>query len=66
MMPVKAEEKVRQAVQRHLPDISITQGGCLNVDFKFVSTVIDHLAGLCKELYPACRENATLGPHYWE
>jgi hypothetical protein len=66
IMPVKAGEKVRQVVQRHLPDISITQDGRLNLDFKFISTVIDHLAALWKELHSACRENATLGPRYWE
>jgi hypothetical protein len=65
IMPVEAGKKVREAVQRHLPDICITQGNCLNLDFKFISSVIDHLAALWIELHSACRENATLGPRYW-
>jgi hypothetical protein len=65
----KNAENVRKAVQRHSPHISITKVGqdeCLNLDFKFISTVIDHLAALWKELYSACCENETLGLRYWE
>lgn len=66
IMKGKNEENVRKAVQRHSPDISITQDGRLNLEFKFISTVIDHLAALWKELHSTCRENEILGPRYWE
>lgn len=59
-------EKVQKAVQRYLPDINITQDRRVSLDLKFISTVIDHLAVLWKELHSACRENEILGPHYWE
>ena len=65
-MQARQKQEVQQAVQRHaFFEISITPYGRLDLGSKFVSTVIERLAGLWRELHPACYENAVLGPRYW-